>query len=125
MKDAGQAMIYRCFNEDKKQPIGFRKTLEFNHAGEIYFSLMNEFEKRFCEDTFPVELFFYQKGKPFYVSVKGIAQKDHHEGTTANEIDETVKVMPEQIEYGELAENNNLSTFEKFIKSITNIQAIL
>ncbi|MFL9483612.1 hypothetical protein ACI6Q2_12600 [Chitinophagaceae bacterium LWZ2-11] len=124
MRDAGQAMIYRCLDENHKQPLGIRKFIELDHNGNMFLSLNNDFEKKYCDDIFPIEMFFYQKGKPFYVSVKGIAEKDDLPTGIRKQTINRLKIKPEEFEYGEL-EEPGLTTFQKFIKGLSNIQAVL
>lgn len=76
ISDAGQAMVYRCFDEDHKQLLGFKNSLTVDDNGQLYFALNTQFEENFTSDTFPVELFVYKKGNAYCVKAKGIAQKN-------------------------------------------------
>ena len=75
MLECGQAMIYRYIDETTRQVLSFEKHLCINTSGKITFYLHGHFADKYTGGLFPIELFFYKKGKPFYITAKGIAVK--------------------------------------------------
>jgi len=122
MRDAGQAMLYRRIDENHKQPLGFKNQIELDENGQLYFSLQTAFEKKHCDDTFPVELFFYKKGKRFSLSVKGIARKEAYKSPAKRRSLEALKISMENIEYMEW---DTPSPFKKLMRGLLNIQSVL
>ena len=102
--DCGQAMIYRCIDENNKQVLGFINKFHIDNYGQLCFSLHGSFANKYGADLFPVEFFFYKKGKPFYITAKGIAiRKFNREG--ANKVEE-VKLIRANIDSMQLTELN-------------------
>jgi len=114
--DVGQAMIYRCIDETHRQPLAMRSSINVDSDSNLHFSVESEFEKKHCDSLFPVELFFYKKGKPFYVTVKGMAK------SAAGDSDVSIKMN--EVEYCELTDPAQ-SGWKRMMKGVTNIQAVL
>jgi hypothetical protein len=105
MLECGQAMIYRYIDETTRQVLSFEKHLCFNTSGKITFYLNGNFADKYTGGLFPVELFFYKKGKPFYITAKGIAEKSINDSDVdAPEIahEKLIKVSIGFIDYTEL-----------------------
>ena len=118
-------MVYRYIDETHKQPLGLKTSLEIDEEGKLYFVMQNEFEKKHCDDTFPIELFIYKKGKPFYVTARGIAEKNNtltprkkEEAKTS-----TVSIQMNEVEYYELDGDPTISPWKRMINRLSNIQA--
>jgi hypothetical protein len=125
--DSGQAMMYRYIDETHKQAIGIKKNLIMDDAGQLYFPIDEKFEEKYSDAIFPVELFFYKKGNPFYMTAKGIAVKSSKEATSLSNIklaeDNVVRVKMDEIEYSELPAMTHDSLWAKCMKFIGNINA--
>jgi hypothetical protein len=123
--DSGQAVVYRYIDETHKQAMCIKKNLVMDDAGQLYFPLDDKFEQKYSDDVFPVELFFYKKGKPFYMTAKGIAVKASKEVSdlkTGEDIkDNVVRVKMDEIEYSELSGLNQDSLWTKCMKFFGNI----
>ncbi len=112
--DVGQAMIYNCVDENRRQPLAIKRKIDVDENDELHFSLQTEFEKKHCDGIFPVELFFYRKGKPFFLTVKGVAKN------SKGESDVTIRMN--EVDYRELPDST-LSGWQKFKKGVLDIQA--
>jgi hypothetical protein len=73
--DAGQALIYREYDDRTRQALGIKTILEVDQQGQLYFSMHTQFEEKFSEDFFPVEILVYKKDMPYYISAKGMAER--------------------------------------------------
>lgn len=71
--DCGNVMIYRYFDDNTRSVIAFQKDFTVDYTGPLFFTVDGKFAEKYVEDSFPVELFFYKKGNPFYITAKGIA----------------------------------------------------
>ena len=125
--DSGQATMYRYIDETHKQVMGIKKQLVMDDEGQLYFPLNEKFEQKYSDDVFPVELFFYKKGNPFYMTAKGIAVKSQPSGNETHNVlsnqDNVVCVKMDEIEYSELTGMNHDSLWRKCMKFIGNINA--
>ncbi|MFP5040524.1 hypothetical protein [Parasediminibacterium sp. JCM 36343] len=125
IEDSAQAMMYRCLDESHKQVLGIKKNMVMDDNGQLYFPLDGNFEQKHTDDTFPVELFFYKKGNPFFITAKGIAVKSTKEkkefGNTDCLHDNMVCVKMDQIEYSELEGFKTVSRWAKWWGYIGNL----
>ncbi len=124
--DAGQALIYRYTDETHKQPIGL-KAAHVDENGELYFSLQTSFERNYSDGVFPVELFFYKKGKPFYVVIKGRAVRwtnnsDENEYYKNRDLG-MVRVKVDEARYSELPGGVNI--WERWLKTFKHFISVL
>ena len=105
MLECGQAMIYRYIDETTRQVLSFEKHLCINKSGKITFYLHGCFADKYTGGLFPVELFFYKKGKPFYITAKGIAVEiinDVDGDTSETAPEKLIKASIDFIDYTEL-----------------------
>jgi len=117
IEDAGQAIVYKYIDDMHRQPLGIKTKMEMADNGEVIICLQDEFEKKYCDDVFPVELFFYKKGKSFYVTAKGVAQKNMATKEAK------VSIRLNEVEYYEL-DNPHLTTWQKLLKAWTSFQQV-
>jgi hypothetical protein len=120
MKTAGQAVVYRYIDEMHKQVLGIKTNLQVDDAGNMSISLANDFASKYVDASFPVELFFYKKGMPYYVTAKGMATQD---GTKATNEQLKVDILLHEAEYCELDEPQ-LNWWQKLKKELHYIQAM-
>lgn len=127
--DTGQVVMYRYIDETHKQIMGIKKAIVFDEKGQLYFPLYSTFERKYCDDIFPVELFFYKKGNPFYLTARGVAER-----WLKNIIDFKEKpfdtsnilcIKMNEVQYAELPLETSYSFWSKWIKNLTNIHGIL
>ena len=125
--DTGQAVMYRYIDETHKQIMGIKKAIVFDEKGQLYFPLYSTFERKYCDDIFPVELFFYKKGKPFYLTARGVAQRwlkniiDFKPFDTTNIL--CIKIN--EIQYAELLTETGYSFWPRWVKNLANIHGVL
>jgi hypothetical protein len=74
--DCGQAIIYRYIDEQHKQPLAMMKDVIIKDGEKIHFNLISAYAQIYGGNIFPVELFFYKKGNPFFITAKGSAEKE-------------------------------------------------
>jgi hypothetical protein len=77
--DCAQVMIYRYFDHNKRSVIAFQKDFTVGYTGPFFFTVDGNFAEKYMEGSFPVELFFYKKGNPFYITAKGVAGLENNE----------------------------------------------
>lgn len=116
--------MYRYIDETHKQVMGIKKSLVIDDAGQLHVPLSETFELKYSDDVFPVELFFYKKGNPFYMTAKGIAVKSNESGSTENTpTQDMVRVQMDEIEYNELPGLTHDSIWTKCVKFFGEINA--
>lgn len=123
--DCGQVMIYRNTNGSNKQILGFKKDFEMNFNGQLFFTLNGSFEKKYGGNVFPVEFFFYKKGKPFYITAKGVAErsflKEHETGEKISSVPQYIKAKIDSIEYITLNTTGSKGSFHRGINTISGM----
>lgn len=103
ISDAGQLIIYRNFGNDRKQAIGIKNDFQLDEDGLLHIPLNTQYEENITTSVFPVELFFYKKGHPFYLTANGFAMKEKDDRTSA------LSVKMENVEFVETAATNENS----------------
>lgn len=112
IKDCGQVLIYRINGDQHKQALAFKKDFEVDDKGQLSFILSGNFAGKHIDTQFPVEFFFYKKGKPFYITAKGLAlaveSKDQDSNTATENEGKTLKVQVDFVELVDLRPKESL-----------------
>ncbi len=123
IKDSSNAILYRYIDETHKQALGLKKTIVMDDNGQLYFPLSgSDFEHKYGGDIFPVELFFYKKGNPYYMTAKGIAIKLGANFKTVNNV---VRIQMDEVEYSELEGYTNNSLWTKCLQFFCKINTAI
>jgi hypothetical protein len=112
ISNTGQAMVFKCIDEHNKQALGIKNNLIVDENGQLYYFVSSAFEETFTNDEFTVELFFYKKGSPSYLTAKGLALKEKSENGIK------VKVKVDEIDYTNTAEHDYIQYFKKMLAPV-------
>ena len=100
--DCGQVIIYRCIDSNTRQVLGYKNTFDMDSCGQLFFNLDGRFAEKYPSDLFPVKFFFYRKGKPFYISAKGLAVKILRRVLPNEPAQKSIRAKINLIEFNEL-----------------------
>ena len=116
ISDTGQLIIYRNFGNDRKQAIGIKNEFQVDEDGLLHIPLSSQYEENITTSVFPVELFFYKKGKPFYLTANGFAMKEKSEENSQ------LSVKMENVEFVDTADYSN-NSFAGFLRKSVKMMA--
>lgn len=108
--DCGQVMIYRYIDERTKQLLGFRNDFDLSAEGHLLFRLNECFANKYAPDAALIECFFYKKGKPYYITAKGLtvqANKEIIEKALQKQPGKVIYVQIDSVELIELGTKRN------------------
>jgi hypothetical protein len=75
MEETGQVMLYKHTASNDKIPLGIKKNFSIHADGNLHIPINAGFEDTVAEQFFPIDLFFYKKGTPYYIFANGYAEK--------------------------------------------------